>query len=193
MLLQRYTFWSNSQLYYRPCQRNDSCLCYYKDTHFEAIHNEPKVEKTDKKVVYATTKIHILKQFTTLEREAIVLNLLFMLLQRYTFWSNSQPSRFWMREEERCLCYYKDTHFEAIHNQGLGYYSRARVVYATTKIHILKQFTTLFVDCISTSMLFMLLQRYTFWSNSQLFGTVNLVESGCLCYYKDTHFEAIHN
>ena len=92
---------------------------------------------------------------------------LFMLLQRYTFWSNSQ------------------------HNVSAPVHGV--VVYATTKIHILKQFTTNYKQHHFQKELFMLLQRYTFWSNSQQLSLMRANSVCCLCYYKDTHFEAIHN
>ena len=141
MLLQRYTFWSNSQQLGA----------------IFPIHP----------VVYATTKIHILKQFTTNGRYSLADIKLFILLQRYTFWSNSQLSSHDNTPAESCLYYYKDTHFEAIHNKIAWAWSMRQVVYTTTKKHILKQFTTGFVH--------------------RFFAVC------CLCYYKDTHFEAIHN
>ena len=143
------------------------CLCYYKDTHFEAIHNTGMPLKLAQQVVYATTKIHILKQFTTNGMLINVAYMLFMLLQRYTFWSNSQHNTARPSCTSCCLCYYKDTHFEAIHNSRCNNPICNGVVYATTKIHILKQFTTSWEVPPPTLWLFMLLQRYTFWSNSQ--------------------------
>ena len=68
------------------------------------------------KIVLATAKIHILKQFTTAAR-----------LQR---------------EAKHCACYCKDTHFEAIHNGIFIPMIVPLIVLATAKIHILKQFTT---------------------------------------------------
>ena len=143
LLLQRYTFWSNSQLGYFRIQLVLHCACYCKDTHFEAIHNDivytDKVEpivlatakihilkqfttvgglfKTPTAIVLATAKIHILKQFTTSPWLHCLILVLCLLLQRYTFWSNSQ---------QRC--------------SRAGNYE---IVLATAKIHILKQFTTI--------------------------------------------------
>ena len=141
----------------------------------------------------ATAKIHILKQFTT-NGSQMYYNLgLCLLLQRYTFWSNSQRAVGAPHRRDHCACYCKDTHFEAIHNQGTGSPTIHRIVLATAKIHILKQFTT----CRSFSslliLLCLLLQRYTFWSNSQLMLTTSYASLHCACYCKDTHFEAIHN
>ena len=67
-------------------------------------------------VVRANAKIHILKQITTDVRVVYDPTSLYVLMQRYTFWSKSQPI-------------WKD-------NQKQG------VVRANAKIHILKQITT---------------------------------------------------
>ena len=143
------------------------CACYCKDTHFEAIHNAGKLLTSRLFIVLATAKIHILKQFTTNNLSLILIIWLCLLLQRYTFWSNSQPHR---------------------NAHGIE-----RIVLATAKIHILKQFTTLIKAGRTVDELCLLLQRYTFWSNSQPSISFNSKESNCACYCKDTHFEAIHN
>ena len=92
-------------------------------------------------VVCVTAKIHFLKQFTTLTLQTLLALMLFVLLQRYTFWSNSQQRSIYLLWGYCCLCYCKDTLFEAIHNW--------------------------FWRSLSVKKLFVLLQRYTFWSNSQ--------------------------
>ena len=116
LLLQRYTFWSNSQ----------------QSSRFNFVLN----------IVLATAKIHILKQFTTAEAERRKANWLCLLLQRYTFWSNSQRADEYATKLVHCACYCKDTHFEAIHNMCLFLFLLFLIVLATAKIHILKQFTT---------------------------------------------------
>ena len=294
LLLQRYTFWSNSQpiwygLYawsycacyckdthfeaihnqrallpdrrgivlatakihilkqfttaFKTVLRRPDCACYCKDTHFEAIHNKPARSMVRMEIVLATAKIHILKQFTTnLVAQSVSFSLC-LLLQRYTFWSNSQlyqarcslwrivlatakihilkqfttfPKAF--KRMLHCACYCKDTHFEAIHNRTMMTMDNLKIVLATAKIHILKQFTTCCDRRIACIELCLLLQRYTFWSNSQrttsniktgniVLATAKIhilkqfttrkratVQNGyCACYCKDTHFEAIHN
>ena len=194
------------------------CLYYCKDTLFEAIHNISDTEDYEAQVVCITAKIHFLKQFTTTGYAKAYVNVLFVLLQRYTFWSNSQPYGDGQTFNVCCLYYCKDTLFEAIHNyirissyslwlfvllQRYTFWSNSQhcsnpnfiglVVCITAKIHFLKQFTTvcsLFTFSVS---LFVLLQRYTFWSNSQRgVQNANFV-NGCLYYCKDTLFEAIHN
>ena len=193
LLLQRYTFWSNSQL--RPCEKSPlpDCACYCKDTHFEAIHNHELHGNIVPVIVLATAKIHILKQFTTPTVRSTSRPTLCLLLQRYTFWSNSQLSDEALTRGIYCACYCKDTHFEAIHNRLWTLSLMSRIVLATAKIHILKQFTTSVVYLPLASPLCLLLQRYTFWSNSQPRKTIQARTSNCACYCKDTHFEAIHN
>ena len=142
LLLQRYTFWSNSQLRTLDCPLLLYCACYCKDTHFEAIHNCEADRTVLQPIVLATAKIHILKQFTTEDPETLNSNGLCLLLQRYTFWSNSQHSYYWFSSKQHCACYCKDTHFEAIHNRSAWLKLKWQIVLATAKIHILKQFTT---------------------------------------------------
>ena len=193
VLLQRYTFWSNSQplLVWQPSIL--SCLYYCKDTLFEAIHNSKRCFLDRVSVVCITAKIHFLKQFTTTTKRPHYHLLLFVLLQRYTFWSNSQLSASLNSMTVGCLYYCKDTLFEAIHNFILKYPQLSYVVCITAKIHFLKQFTTMSKRSTAQSLLFVLLQRYTFWSNSQLELAVILCVMSCLYYCKDTLFEAIHN
>ena len=117
--------------------------------------------------------------------------MLFVLLQRYTFWSNSQPlSTLWIITK-CCLYYCKDTLFEAIHNTYLPLNINWYVVCITAKIHFLKQFTTISSVFPEYQELFVLLQRYTFWSNSQRGRRSGLYTHGCLYYCKDTLFKRI--
>ena len=193
LLLQRYTFWSNSQQPDRRTKRSDYCACYCKDTHFEAIHNALAPIICVVWIVLATAKIHILKQFTTIVFKQPGDKLLCLLLQRYTFWSNSQHTDTQRFAKRDCACYCKDTHFEAIHNTTIQSIAFASIVLATAKIHILKQFTTRQRFWRSRTLLCLLLQRYTFWSNSQPDAGRSSANTHCACYCKDTHFEAIHN
>ena len=64
---------------------NSSCLYYCKDTLFEAIHNSGRRIICCRPVVCITAKIHFLKQFTTATFHSFNSDLLFVLLQRYTF------------------------------------------------------------------------------------------------------------
>ena len=87
-------------------------------------------------VVCVTAKIHFLKQFTT--------------------WKDT------VRLVVGCLCYCKDTLFEAIHNMTSYDHWNNGVVCVTAKIHFLKQFTTNLRNVYDEVKLFVLLQRYTF-------------------------------
>ena len=145
----------------------NSCLYYCKDTLFEAIHNFFISSYWWDYVVCITAKIHFLKQFTTLIGMTAI-----------------YPG---------CLYYCKDTLFEAIHNSNWYSNSCFTVVCITAKIHFLKQFTTALGQRAGTGQLFVLLQRYTFWSNSQRPLAALALQAGCLYYCKDTLFEAIHN
>ena len=193
LLLQRYTFWSNSQLTSAAALLAWYCACYCKDTHFEAIHNKKVARISVDVIVLATAKIHILKQFTTKPFRQRVHLVLCLLLQRYTFWSNSQQKTVVTDLGRYCACYCKDTHFEAIHNEQGVAQAGGAIVLATAKIHILKQFTTHHPYQKQLPLLCLLLQRYTFWSNSQPTRTLLYFFIYCACYCKDTHFEAIHN
>ena len=193
LLLQRYTFWSNSQRFSGVCWWCDNCACYCKDTHFEAIHNASQATLVKKLIVLATAKIHILKQFTTSAGIIPVTNHCACYCKDTHFEAIHNPSRGSTAPWRYCACYCKDTHFEAIHNNVVDALGVVDIVLATAKIHILKQFTTEIFVLWSRRVLCLLLQRYTFWSNSQrrLVQVVTLVN--CACYCKDTHFEAINN
>ena len=191
--LQRYTFWSNSQHIIRTFFFKINCACHCKDTHFEAIHNLLLFVMLSRVIVLATAKIHILKQFTTKKYEMYNKSILCLPLQRYTFWSNSQHVSRCAPAFDDCACHCKDTHFEAIHNEQDTGVSELAIVLATAKIHILKQFTTTTPYVTRISPLCLPLQRYTFWSNSQLQVSRLIIRQNCACHCKDTHFEAIHN
>ena len=139
--MQRYTFWSNSQ----P-----------KPYHHNQFH-----------VVRANAKIHILKQFTTKHHLLAGLRMLYVLMQRYTFWSNSQHLSVTyhyatvVRANAKIHILKQFTTYDAKTAEG------AIVVRANAKIHILKQFTTIWRNEAFAGWLYVLMQRYTFWSNSQ--------------------------
>ncbi len=96
-----------------------------------------------------------------------MLPLMFMLLHRYKFESNSQLTRMFCCRPSRCLCYYIDTSLKAIHNVA--------------------------DECTVDAPMFMLLHRYKFESNSQLGVEWPTIVVRCLCYYIDTSLKAIHN
>ena len=139
-------------------------MYYCKDTLFEAIHNRKRREHRTYYVVCITAKIHFLKQFTTGNATLLSVIALFVLLQRYTFWSNSQQSlsivilhivvcitakihflkQFTTLTSDYadyscCLYYCKDTLFEAIHNAVGEVVYTLTVVCITAKIHFLSE------------------------------------------------------
>ena len=93
------------------------CVCNCKDTNLKAIHNLMQTQPTIRTVVFATAKILIWKQFTTHKK----------LHVGYIC----------------CVCNCKDTNLKAIHNPCSRALSIWAVVFATAKILIWKQFTTL--------------------------------------------------
>ena len=118
---------------------------------------------------------------------------LFMILQRYTFGSKSQPTNWNCRTFESCLWYCKDIHLEANHNIEARNAEQGVVVYDIAKIYIWKQITTSSGKTYTLMQLFMILQRYTFGSKSQLCPSYPFNAKGCLWYCKDIHLEANHN
>ena len=118
-------------------------------------------------VVVATTKVHIFKQITTDDEEALYDNVLLLLPQRYIFSSKSQRKLFTEVGPACCCCYHKGTYFQANHNFTNGWKFDWNVVVATTKVHIFKQITT---------------------------GLgLAIIMSSCCCYHKGTYFQANHN
>ena len=140
-----------------------SCIIWYKDTNLKAIHKflrqwkllyyliqRYKFESNSQHLCFRTyyltvvlsdTKIQIWKQFTTPSRVHGQFKTLYYLIQRYKFESNSQLNR--LISQNRI------------------------VVLSDTKIQIWKQFTTLDVVVTTAGMLYYLIQRYKFESNSQ--------------------------
>ena len=167
-ILQRYTFESNSQPIPYHCYYSLCCFLSCKDTHLKAIHNGSWRTRARLVVVFYLAKIHIWKQFTTRKNRVIAAVWLFSILQRYTFESNSQLNFKRYDYGKGCFLSCKDTHLKAIHNAKSKAVPAALVVFYLAKIHIWKQFTTWYIIIIVTNLLFSILQRYTFESNSQL-------------------------
>ena len=144
-------------------------------------------------VVYDIAKIYIWKQITTLRKVNKLTGELFMILQRYTFGSKSQQLSSCPLSFSCCLWYCKDIHLEANHNIEPPIDHIASVVYDIAKIYIWKQITTFTTFNFEVARLFMILQRYTFGSKSQLLADYAKLGNGCLWYCKDIHLEANHN
>ena len=144
-------------------------------------------------VVLSDTKIQIWKQFTTARPIAEVPHWLYYLIQRYKFESNSQQQEHWGLRQLRCIIWYKDTNLKAIHNTSWTEPCVGIVVLSDTKIQIWKQFTTFRFVSQLQELLYYLIQRYKFESNSQLLTASCTSVSRCIIWYKDTNLKAIHN
>ena len=118
----------------RRRRRQFCCVCNCKDTNLKAIHNILITLRKRKRVVFATAKILIWKQFTT------------------HFQSNLLKFR--------CVCNCKDTNLKAIHNLYWMNEIFGHVVFATAKILIWKQFTTQLLPKMFLKQLCLQLQRY---------------------------------
>ncbi len=110
------------------------CVCNCKDTNLKAIHNVQAMLVWARIVVFATAKILIWKQFTT--------------------WTQG------VKLYKGCVCNCKDTNLKAIHNLFSRIRTHRIVVFATAKILIWKQFTTMSSLNNSTCPLCLQLQRY---------------------------------
>ena len=142
MPVQRYEIFCNSQ---PPCSARAThrcCLCRCKDTNFFAIHNDDASISANDVVVYAGAKIRNFLQFTTSAFSSPVASLLFMPVQRYEIFCNSQQYSVRPKLPRCCLCRCKDTKFFAIHNFRTAPHFFSRVVYAGAKIRNFLQFTT---------------------------------------------------
>ena len=93
--------------------------------------------------------------------------MLYFILQRYLFESNSQHKQSALYIAQGCILYYKDTFLKAIHN--------------------------ILVYLSAHNSLYFILQRYLFESNSQPIGAQLTDALSCILYYKDTFLKAIHN
>ena len=120
----------------------------------EANHNYLRLFCIPSNVAYDIAKIYIWKQITTRNNRASQHTELLMILQRYTFGSKSQLANEILIEE--------------------------LVAYDIAKIYIWKQITTFNGAGHFTSLLLMILQRYTFGSKSQPVSTDNYANICCL-------------
>ena len=114
-------------------------------------------------------------------------------LQRYEFFSKSQRLTQIRCAYIRCCLPYKGTNFSANHNSKRSPRSESKDVVYPTKVRIFQQITTDFVqEYIKCWMLFTL-QRYEFFSKSQLLDLQKFSRLRCCLPYKGTNFSANHN
>ena len=190
--MQRYEIFSNSQLYWHNLGRTLRCLYQCKDTKFLAIHNWSKSTNNAILLFIPVQRYEIFSNSQPIlnhwffgvgclyqckdtkflaihnsEARHLVDKRLFIPVQRYEIFSNSQPWNWGWRKRQGCLYQCKDTKFLAIHNMA-----RATLIY---------------------NALFIPVQRYEIFSNSQHTIATDGREHRCLYQCKDTKFLAIHN
>ena len=112
------------------------CLLSCKDTNFKANHNGTYYALRQSCGVCYLAKIRILKQITT--QKCLV------------------------PEEHGCLLSCKDTNFKANHNTNYCFEISLNGVCYLAKIRILKQITTVEVNHLTATEVFVILQRYEF-------------------------------
>ena len=118
------------------------CCLPYKGTNFSANHNQTNLCKT--------------------------LNKMLFTLQRYEFFSKSQRYFCTCSLEKGCCLPYKGTNFSANHNKdGSTNVDLGDVVYPT-KVRIFQQITTWIRTSTTQGRMLFTLQRYEFFSKSQL-------------------------
>ena len=165
--LQRYEFFSKSQLLAPVTRLSLWCCLPYKGTNFSANHN-----------VVLLLFLPPVMLFT---------------LQRYEFFSKSQPFVISISITIWCCLPYKGTNFSANHNQmKLISLMLLDVVYPT-KVRIFQQITTGSLHDWECCMMLFTLQRYEFFSKSQHLIMRVMLRQRCCLPYKGTNFSANHN
>ena len=118
-------------------------------------------------VVYLA-KVRIFQQITTLLLPLMEVPTMLFTLQRYEFFSKSQHPVSLKCRWLRCCLPCKGTNFLANHNPpGLEVNSYPDVVYLA-KVRIFQQITTLLLNISINHVMLFTLQRYEFFSKSQL-------------------------
>ena len=140
--LQRYEFFSKSQRVRRLFSRCLRCCLPYKGTNFSANHNLLfRMFRISCDVVYPT-KVRIFQQITTAKHAYWALHKMLFTLQRYEFFSKSQPYQVKRLRFDRCCLPYKGTNFSANHNPLSTLHQIQDDVVYPTKVRIFQQITT---------------------------------------------------
>ena len=190
--LQRYEFFSKSQHRTRYSFSKFRCCLPCKGTNFLANHNSVLIiylnikmlftlqryeffsksqrqrqgRPTDKDVVYLA-KVRIFQQITTRFWDFHTPSWMLFTLQRYEFFSKSQPLQVSVGGISRCCLPCKGTNFLANHNSSLGSTMPYSDVVYLAKVRIFQQITTRRISVISSPKMLFTLQRYEFFSKSQ--------------------------
>ena len=114
-------------------------------------------------------------------------------LQRYEFFSKSQPRHINSVVWCRCCLPYKGTNFSANHNVEWYCCGVVHDVVYPTKVRIFQQITTRLSAIVCCQSMLFTLQRYEFFSKSQLGRRSNVLHGRCCLPYKGTNFSANHN
>ena len=163
----------------------NGCVCNCKDTNLKAIHNIVAILSISPIVVFATAKILIWKQFTTLlshfgvevscvcnckdtnlkaihnmEYEKEKKSIVVFATEKILIWKQFTTFMQTIDPEKSCVCNCKDTNLKAIHNRTFWPLPYRPVVFATAKILIWKQFTTTLQTKSFPKPLCLQLQRY---------------------------------
>ena len=149
------TFESNSQLIAGNSPPVSSCFKLQRYKLLKAIHNLIPDTRSRPVVVSNDKDTNFWKQFTTLKDTYISCVVLFQTTKIQTFESNSQ------------LC--------------LERYLAVGSCFKLQRYKLLKVIHNCGSNNIFNVMLYVLMQRYTFWSNSQLFLYFFTILFGCTC------------
>ena len=141
LILQRYYFESESQLYQWVIRYTFCCCLSYKDTILKANHSKARP---------ANERFRLL-----------------LILQRYYFESESQPSTLAGLITPSCCLSYKDTILKANHSPRQYVRLRCEAVAYPTKILFWKRITADTGLSFLCPKLLLILQRYYFESESQ--------------------------
>ena len=134
MMVQRWRISSNSQPHPPSRPSLYCCLWWFKDEEFQAIHNGlPLCNKTNR-AVYDGSKMKNFKQFTTGVLGKLYPAVLFMMVQRWRISSNSQRVISIILSYMRCLWWFKDEEFQAIHNLIPMRFASSSAVYDGSKM-----------------------------------------------------------
>ena len=141
LILQRYYFESESQLFSQHGVDANGCCLSYKDTILKANHSLLLHIFIKMAAVAYPTKILFWKRITATSERLNNLNMLLLILQRYYFESESQ--RLWKNSlcGNRCCLSYKDTILKANHSSGRDSLIIHSAVAYPTKILFWKRIT----------------------------------------------------
>ena len=160
LILQRYYFESESQLWRRGSRNQESCCLSYKDTILKANHSSVSLQSS--------------------------FLLLLLILQRYYFESESQLLRPLLLSLPGCCLSYKDTILKANHSAPGSPLPASLAVAYPTKILFWKRITARKVEDWKWLKLLLILQRYYFESESQRMIQGEVPVPRCCLSYKDT-------